>query len=67
MGRNKYPEQTVEKIIITAARLFSCVGMSRRASRHPDAWGCPKAGFTITQVKRRDSEAVIQKRAQYDF
>ena len=23
MGRNKYPEQTVEKIIITAARLFS--------------------------------------------
>lgn len=69
MGRNKYPEQTVEKIIITAARLFSEKGYEQTSIQDIlDALKLSKGGlYHHFKSKEEILEAVIQKRAQYVF
>ena len=68
MGRNKYPEQTVEKIIITAARLFSEGYEQTSIQDILDALKLSKGGlYHHFKSKEEILEAVIQKRAQYVF
>lgn len=69
MGRNKYPEQTVEKIIITAARLFSEKGYEQTSIQDIlDALKLSKGGlYHHFKSKEEILEAVMQKRAQYVF
>lgn len=69
MGRNKFPEQTVEKIIITAARLFSEKGYEQTSIQDLlDTLKLSKGGlYHHFKSKEEILEAVIQKRAQYVF
>ena len=54
MGRNKYPEQTVEKIIITAARLFSEKGYEQTSIQDIlDALKLSKGGLYITSSQKK--------------
>lgn len=67
MGRNKYPEQTLEKIIITAARLFMEKGYEQTSIQDIlDATELSKGGlYHHFRSKDEILEAVMQKRVQY--
>ena len=80
MGRNKYPEQTVEKIIITAARLFSEKGYEQTSIQDIlDALKLSKGGLyhhfkskedIMDALIKRQTDAIFlgaKKRAQYVF
>lgn len=67
MGRNKYPEQTLEKIIVAATDLFTKKGYEHTSIQDIlDATQLSKGGF-YHHFKSKDEilEAVMQRRVQY--
>lgn len=67
MGRNKYPEQTLEKIITTSTQLFLEKGYEQTSIQDIlDALKLSKGGlYHHFKSKEEILEAVMQKRAQY--
>lgn len=67
MGRNKYPEETLEKIIVTSSRLFTEKGYEQTSIQDIlDETKLSKGGL-YHHFKSKDEilEAVMQKRVQY--
>ena len=67
MARNKHPEQTLEKIIVTAARLFVEKGYEQTSVQDIlDATGLSKGGlYHHFKSKEQILNAVMQRRIQY--
>lgn len=67
MARNKHPEQTLEKIIVTAARLFVEKGYEQTSGQDIlDATGLSKGGlYHHFKSKEQILDAVMQRRIQY--
>lgn len=67
MGRNKYPEQTLEKILNTSAKLFIEKGYEQTSIQDIlDDLSLSKGGlYHHFKSKEEILEAVIKKRAQY--
>ena len=56
MARNKHPEQTLEKIVVTAARLFVEKGYEQTSVQDIlDATGLSKGGLIIISNPRNRS------------
>lgn len=67
MARNKHPEQTLEKIVVTAARLFVEKGYEQTSVQDIlDATGLSKGGlYHHFKSKEQILDAVMQRRIQY--
>lgn len=67
MSRNKYPEQTLEKILDTSARLFTEKGYEQTSIQNIlDALGLSKGGlYHHFNSKEEILEAVLKRRADY--
>ena len=67
MARNKHPEQTFEKIVVTAARLFVEKGYEQTSVQDIlDATGLSKGGlYHHFKSKEQILDAVMQRRIQY--
>ena len=66
MARNKHPEQTLEKIVVTAARLFVEKGYEQTSVQDIlDATGLSKGGLIIIQSKNRSWTQWCSGEVQY--
>ena len=67
MGRNRHPEQTLEKIVDISAELFAKKGYEQTSIQDIlDATGLSKGGlYHHFKSKEEILEAVMQKRVQY--